>query len=236
VRYKVFLFVTSRAAAAAADDEQHHAQKDAGPPARGGGGAPCVRQGMPGINSAGGAWAHLRCLQGDDYIWYCHPSKQKTPRSDRLRHWYLDVLVKARKEGTVAHVSPCCFRCPDQAQLLLAGVRAAHRLAACGACKASFHMHCGVHHGTPMHLPAPCRSPRCGTPTLMAGATTAWTRSASCRCPTWRAITGLGRARTCCSTYRWGRGSQLSGVATGGSGEGTRQAGSRSRVGWLLAG
>ena len=36
---------------------------------------------------------------------YCHPNKQKIPRSDRLRAWYLDMLRAAREERIVARIS-----------------------------------------------------------------------------------------------------------------------------------
>lgn len=40
-------------------------------------------------------------LKGDDYILYAKPEDQKTPKDDRLRQWYIDMLVECQRRGIV---------------------------------------------------------------------------------------------------------------------------------------
>ena len=44
-------------------------------------------------------------LKGDDYILYCHPTDQKTPKDDKLRKWYVDLLAVCRERGIVSELS-----------------------------------------------------------------------------------------------------------------------------------
>ena len=42
--------------------------------------------------------------KGDEYIFYCHPVNQLTPRNDMLCAWYSDTLQKARADGVAVDI------------------------------------------------------------------------------------------------------------------------------------
>jgi len=44
-------------------------------------------------------------LPGDDYIFYVHPQRQKTPKSDRLRDWYMRMLKRGKEQKIVMKTS-----------------------------------------------------------------------------------------------------------------------------------
>eukprot|EP00595_Chromulina_sp_UTEXLB2642_P000207 CAMPEP_0196761116 /NCGR_PEP_ID=MMETSP1095-20130614/243_1 /TAXON_ID=96789 ORGANISM="Chromulina nebulosa, Strain UTEXLB2642" /NCGR_SAMPLE_ID=MMETSP1095 /ASSEMBLY_ACC=CAM_ASM_000446 /LENGTH=1717 /DNA_ID=CAMNT_0042110239 /DNA_START=347 /DNA_END=5501 /DNA_ORIENTATION=- len=43
--------------------------------------------------------------KGDDYILYVHPADQKTPRPDKLRNWYQDMLNACQARGIVSEIT-----------------------------------------------------------------------------------------------------------------------------------
>lgn len=56
----------------------------------------------------GFATAHIwACppLKGDDYIFFAKPEDQKTPRDNRLRLWYIDMLIECQRRNIVGKVT-----------------------------------------------------------------------------------------------------------------------------------
>jgi len=56
----------------------------------------------------GFATAHIwACppLKGDDYIFYAKPEDQKTPKDNRLRQWYIDMLTECQKRDIVGKLT-----------------------------------------------------------------------------------------------------------------------------------
>jgi len=60
------------------------------------------------VRNKGYSTAHIwACppLKGDDYILFAKPEDQKTPKDDRLRQWYLDMLKESQKRGIVGRLT-----------------------------------------------------------------------------------------------------------------------------------
>jgi hypothetical protein len=60
------------------------------------------------VRQKGYSTAHIwACppLKGDDYILYAKPEDQKTPKDDRLRQWYIDMLVECQRRGIVGKLT-----------------------------------------------------------------------------------------------------------------------------------
>ena len=60
------------------------------------------------VRRRGFATAHIwACppLKGDDYILYAKPEEQKVPKDDRLRMWYIDMLVECQRRGIVGRLT-----------------------------------------------------------------------------------------------------------------------------------
>jgi hypothetical protein len=43
--------------------------------------------------------------KGDDYIFYCHPNDQRTPKTDKLQKWYADMLEDCKLRGIATELT-----------------------------------------------------------------------------------------------------------------------------------
>merc|ERR1719232_1101469 len=60
------------------------------------------------VRQKGFSTAHIwACppLKGDDYILFAKPEDQKTPKDDRLRQWYIDMLKECQRRGIVGKMT-----------------------------------------------------------------------------------------------------------------------------------